>query len=150
MNKNLRLIITIVLVVITIGSCSVNSRYYLKSPKVLYKHLSIRDSLNRIEDKIKIASWYGRGFQKKKTSSGERFNQYSLTAAHKTLRFGTKLRITNLDNNKSVIVRVNDRGPYIEDRDIDLSYKAMKILGGIKNGIIHINCKIINWIWMKN
>lgn len=144
MNRNLRLIITIVLVVTTIGSCSINSRYYIRSPKVLHKHLSIRDSLKRIEDKIKIASWYGKGFHKKRTSNGERFNQYSLTAAHKTLSFGTKLKITNLNTNKSVVVRINDRGPYIEGRDIDLSYKAMKKLGGIKNGLIHIKCKIIN------
>lgn len=143
MNRNLRLIITIVLVVTTIGSCSINSRYYIRSPKVLHKHLSIRDSLKRIEDKIKIASWYGKGFHKKRTSNGERFNQYKLTAAHKSLSFGTKVKITNLDNNKSVIVTINDRGPYVEGRNIDLSYKAMKRINGTKSGLVKVKCEII-------
>lgn len=70
------------------------------------------------------ASWYGPGFHGRKTASGERFNTSELTAAHKTLPFGTLLKVTNLENNLSVIVRINDRGPYIRGRIIDLSRAA--------------------------
>ena len=71
-----------------------------------------------------VASWYGPGFHGKKTASGEIFNQYAMTAAHKTLPLGTKVRVTHLDNGRSVLVRVNDRGPFASDRIIDLSRAA--------------------------
>jgi rare lipoprotein A len=70
------------------------------------------------------ASWYGPGFHGRKTASGERFNTSEFTAAHKTLPFGTLLKVTNLENNLSVIVRINDRGPYVRGRIIDLSRAA--------------------------
>lgn len=70
------------------------------------------------------ASWYGPGFHKRLTANGERYNMYALTAAHKELPFGSVVKVTNLDNNKSVIVTVNDRGPYIGGRGIDLSKAA--------------------------
>lgn len=70
------------------------------------------------------ASWYGPGFHKRLTANGERYNMYALTAAHKELPFGSVVKVTNLDNNKSVIVRINDRGPVPKDRDIDLSKAA--------------------------
>src|SRR3954463_8034040 len=68
-----------------------------------------------------VASWYGPGFHGKKTANGERFNTHDLTAAHKTLPFGTKVRVTNEQTGKSVVVRINDRGPYAHGRVIDLS-----------------------------
>lgn len=70
------------------------------------------------------ASWYGPGFHKRLTANGERYNMYSLTAAHKELPFGSIVKVTNLDNNKSVIVKINDRGPVPKDRGIDLSKAA--------------------------
>ena len=70
------------------------------------------------------ASWYGPGFHKRLTANGERYNMYALTAAHKELPFGSVVKVTNLDNNKSVIVTVNDRGPVPKDRGIDLSKAA--------------------------
>lgn len=75
------------------------------------------------------ASWYGPGFDGRKTASGERFNTYELTAAHKTLPFGTLLKVTNLENNLYVVVRVNDRGPYVGGRIIDLSRAAKETIG---------------------
>jgi rare lipoprotein A len=75
------------------------------------------------------ASWYGPGFHGRKTASGERFDTYDMTAAHKTLPFGTLLKVTNLDNNLFVVVRINDRGPYIRGRIIDLSRVAKDALG---------------------
>jgi len=71
-----------------------------------------------------IASWYGPGFHGRKTASGERYNQNSLTAAHKTLPFGSTIEVKNLDNGKSVVVRINDRGPFVRGRVIDLSRAA--------------------------
>ena len=76
-----------------------------------------------------MASWYGPGFHGRKTASGERFNTHELTAAHLTLPFGTKLLVRNERNGKEVVVRVNDRGPYIKSRIIDLSQAAARALG---------------------
>ncbi len=81
------------------------------------------------------ASWYGTNFHGRQTASGERFNMYALTCAHRTLKFGTRLRVTNPDNNQSVVVTVNDRGPFVRGRDIDLSYKAAQKIALIEKGI---------------
>ncbi len=82
------------------------------------------------------ASWYGPGFHGRKTANGERFNQYELTAAHKTLPFGTRLQIRNRLNGKTVVVRINDRGPYIGQRTLDLSKAAAQCLGSESQGVI--------------
>src|SRR5262249_35789036 len=74
------------------------------------------------------ASWYGRGFHGRKTANGERFDMHALTAAHRTLPLGSYVRVTNPSTNESVVVRINDRGPYARGRVIDLSYAAAKIL----------------------
>lgn len=71
-----------------------------------------------------VASWYGPGFHGKSTSSGEPYNQYAMTAAHKILPLGTDVRVTHLGNGRSIIVRINDRGPFVDDRVIDLSRAA--------------------------
>jgi len=76
-----------------------------------------------------VASWYGPGFHGKKTANGERFNTHALTAAHKTLPFDTKVRVTNERTGKSVVVRINDRGPYAHGRVIDLSKAAAEAVG---------------------
>jgi len=76
-----------------------------------------------------VASWYGREFHGRPTASGEIFNMYDYTAAHKSFPFGSKLRVTNPKNGRSVIVRINDRGPFVRGRDIDLSYAAAKKIG---------------------
>jgi len=86
-------------------------------------------------DNYVVASWYGKKFNGKRTASGERFDMYAMTCAHKTLPFGTKLRVTNPDNNKSVIVTVNDRGPFIHGRQLDLSYGAAKQIGIVRQGV---------------
>ncbi len=80
------------------------------------------------------ASWYGPGFHGKKTASGEIFNQYAMTAAHKTLPMGTKVRVTNLENNRSVLVRINDRGPFSSERILDLSRAAASRLEIVGKG----------------
>lgn len=81
-----------------------------------------------------IASWYGDDFHGKKTSNGEVYNMYDMTAAHKTLPLGTIVKVLNLDNDKEIIVRVNDRGPFVNKRIIDLSYEAAKRIGIVGPG----------------
>ena len=81
------------------------------------------------------ASWYGPRFHGRFTANGEIYDQNAMTAAHKSMKFGTILRITNTRNNKSVLVRINDRGPYIPGRQIDLSKAAAEELDVIKNGV---------------
>ena len=76
-----------------------------------------------------MASWYGPGFHGKRTASGERFNTNALTAAHKTLPFGSQVRVTNERTGRSVVVRINDRGPYAHGRVIDLSKAAASAVG---------------------
>lgn len=82
-----------------------------------------------------IASWYGPGFHGRTTASGQRFNQNAMTAAHKQIRFGTKVRVTNRKTGRSIVVKINDRGPFIKGRIIDLSKQAAKSLkiGGTAN-----------------
>jgi rare lipoprotein A len=78
---------------------------------------------------VGIASFYGKKFHGRKTASGETYDMYKLTAAHRTLPFGTKVKVTNLLNGRSVVVRINDRGPFKKDRIIDLSFEAARRLG---------------------
>ena len=80
------------------------------------------------------ASWYGRKFHGKKTSSNEIYDMYAMSAAHKTLPFGTYVRVHNLDNDKEIVVRINDRGPFVQGRIIDLSYSAAKKIGMVGPG----------------
>ncbi|MDE1461858.1 septal ring lytic transglycosylase RlpA family protein [Spartinivicinus poritis] len=85
-----------------------------------------------------VASWYGTKFHGKKTALGETYNMYGMSAAHRTLPLPSYAKVTNLDNGKSVVVRVNDRGPFVKDRLIDLSYAAAKKLGYQKNGTARV------------
>jgi rare lipoprotein A len=89
------------------------------------------------------ASWYGPGFHGKKTASGEIYNQHKLTAAHKTLPLGTKARVINLDNGNTVEVEINDRGPFIQGRIIDLSRAAAGALGFIELGLAPVQVELI-------
>ena len=95
------------------------------------------------KSKYVIASWYGPKFHGKLTASGKRFNMYAFTCAHRTLPFGTKLRVTNPVNNKSVIVTVTDRGPFVPGREIDLSYAAAKKIGIINSGTARVKIEYI-------
>ena len=89
------------------------------------------------------ASWYGNKFHGHLTANGEIYNMYSMSAAHKNLPLPTYLKVTNLDNNKSIVVRVNDRGPFHEDRIIDLSYSAAYKLDMLKTGTAHVKISAI-------
>ena len=100
---------------------------------------------NSVETVVGLASFYADDFDGKMTANGEIYNMYELTAAHKTYPFNTMIRVTNLANNKTVIVRINDRGPVLENRIIDLSLGAAIQLGMDKAGVQEVKLEIIEF-----
>lgn len=90
-----------------------------------------------------LASWYGRDFQGRPTASGEIFDMNDYTAAHRDLPFGTRVRVTNEANGRSVVVRINDRGPWAEGRILDLSYAAAKALGMLEAGVVRVRLEVL-------
>ena len=92
-----------------------------------------------------IASWYGPNFHGRKTSNGEYYNMYDFTAAHKTLPMNTMVKVTNLNNGRSVVVRINDRGPFVKNRIIDLSYSAARKLGIIATGTAPVELEVLGF-----
>jgi rare lipoprotein A len=91
-----------------------------------------------------MASWYGPGFHGNRSASGERYNQNALTAAHRSLPFGTKVRVTNIRSGRSVVVRINDRGPHIRGRIIDLSAAAARIVGVMQSGVAPVRVEVLS------
>jgi len=89
------------------------------------------------------ASWYGARFQGRRTASGEPFDMYALTAAHRTLPFGTSCRVTNERNGRRVLVRINDRGPYSKGRIIDLSRAAAEVIDMIRPGHVRVTVEVL-------
>lgn len=98
----------------------------------------------KAQDNVCIASYYAQKFDGRKTACGEIFDNNKLTCAHKTLPFGTKLKVVCLNTNKSVIVRVNDRGPFIKGRELDLSYRAAKELGFVQSGFAKVQYEVLS------
>jgi len=105
-----------------------------------FKSESLKNLIARMQGK---ASWYGPGFHGRRTANGERFNTWAYTAAHRSLPFGTKVRVTNLRNGEAVVVRINDRGPYIGGRVIDLSKAAAQAIGMIRSGTAPVRIEIL-------
>jgi len=101
--------------------------------------VSINDSFSG------IASWYGPNFHNKLTSNGEYYNMHAMTAAHKTLPMNTMLRVTNLDNGRKIVVRVNDRGPFVKSRIIDLSNAAAHRIDMVKKGTAPVRIEVIGF-----
>lgn len=96
------------------------------------------------EPAVTVASWYGPGFNGHLTANGEVFDQEAMTAAHPTLPFGTLVRVTNLNNGKQVVVRINDRGPFVAGRGIDLSHRAAQALGMENSGVAPVALQILS------
>jgi rare lipoprotein A (peptidoglycan hydrolase) len=90
------------------------------------------------------ASWYGRSFQGKPTASGAIFNPHHLTAAHRTIHLGSKVKVTELRSGRSVVVQITDRGPFLPDRDIDLSYAAARQLGIVRRGVARVRLELLD------
>ena len=143
--KNISLIFLLI-----ISSCAPTSKSYFvkKSPfsggdykvgkpyQIEGKTFYPKESFDYLESGV--ASWYGPNFHGKKTANGEIFNMNLLTAAHKTLQLPSLVKVTNIENNRSLILRVNDRGPFVKNRIIDVSKKAALILGFQKNGTANV------------
>ncbi|MCC5926583.1 MAG: septal ring lytic transglycosylase RlpA family protein [Bacteroidetes bacterium] len=91
-----------------------------------------------------VASWYGPGFHGKTTANGETYDQNAMTAAHRTLPFNTVVRVVNLDNGKSVTVRINDRGPFVDNRVIDLSYAAAREIDMVNSGLARVRLQLVS------
>ena len=140
--------------VLLISGCSPSPRYTIeriigKAPSVRTPESSVNNGQQPEErlpvgTKIRgLASYYADKYNGKPTSNGEIFDMYGLTCAHKTLPFQTWLEVKNLSNGKTVIVRVNDRGPFIEGRIIDLSYGAAKEIGMLGSGVEEVEITVI-------
>lgn len=95
---------------------------------------------------VGVASWYGKDFHGRKTANGERYNMYAMTAAHKLLPLGTKVRVTHLGNGRSIVVRVNDRGPFVGNRIIDLSYGGAQKLGMLGTGTARVRVEALEGV----
>ena len=139
----------------TIETAAQNLAQFAKLNPFLYQlgtydelsHVSLVDGgkvilpLNQYQ--IGTASWYGAYFQGRPTASTEPYDMYALTAAHKELPLGTVVRVTNLDNKKKIVVRINDRGPYVGERIIDMSYEGARQLGYVGAGLTNVLIEII-------
>jgi peptidoglycan lytic transglycosylase len=100
--------------------------------------------ISYVDKGVMTASWYGPRFHGRLTANGEIYDQLAFTAAHKKLKFGTLLKLTNLRNDKSIIVRINDRGPYISGRQLDLSKAAALSLGMVERGVAKLKVEQIS------
>ena len=127
-------------------TCTVSPRYNATSNNNIS---SSNDKKNKKITSKKImrgiSSWYGPNFHGKLTANGEIYDMYGTTAAHKTLPLNSIVRVTNLENNKSLILKINDRGPYVGDRILDCSYGAAKKLGFDKQGTTSVEIKVIEF-----
>lgn len=129
--------------VILVVNCS-NSPRYTTGSRNRSKPVKKVNSVAKSKKILKgISSYYGEDFHGKLTANGEVFDMYGLTAAHKTLPLNTIVRVTNLENKKSLILRINDRGPYVKGRMLDCSYGAALKLGFIGNGTTKVKVEVI-------
>ena len=140
-----------VFLILMIFSCSNSPRYRTgpsKPSSTKRKSLPALKTKSKIKHKkvIKgVSSFYAKDFHGKLTANGEVYDMYGLTAAHKTLPLNTIARVTNLENNKSLILRINDRGPYIKGRILDCSYGAALKLGFVNEGTTKVKIEVIEW-----
>ncbi|WP_333662560.1 septal ring lytic transglycosylase RlpA family protein [Chishuiella changwenlii] len=163
MNKAAKKFLTFFILIATISVAKAKEQKMLSIekplPALLTKKLILNsDLLNKVANEITakdivekaskkisgIVSWYADKFHGKKTSSGELYDKEGLTAAHKTLPFGTKVKVTNTRNGKSVIVKVNDRGPHTKSRLMDLSRAAFSSIGSTSSGTLNVEMEIID------
>ena len=119
--------------------------FFLKDLEKSLKNTTILTSTNHKKEQIGVSSYYGTQFHGKLTANGEVFDMYGVTAAHRTLPLGTVARITNLENDKSIILRINDRGPYVDGRILDCSYGAALKLDFVTNGTAKVKIQVIEF-----
>ena len=140
MKRIISAILLIMLIVMT--GCVSTPKYQARKKPQLKWRVGGEEIL---ESTIGVASFYGRKFAGRPTASGEIFNPALMTAAHKTWPFYTIVKVTNLKNNKSVVVKINDRGPFIEGRDLDLSRGAAQKIGMVQDGVATVKMEILKW-----
>ena len=135
--------IILALIIVGIIGCGPSIAYgdYVKSDGMSRKEIEAIKNHPRVQ--IGVASYYGSKFHKKRTANGEIFNMYKVSAAHKTLPLGTKVRVINLKNGRSLTMTINDRGPYVKGRIIDLSYKAAQKLGFVNEGTTKVRIEVL-------
>jgi rare lipoprotein A len=128
-------------VAVTMFGCSQQPppQYQYSSPALSRSSPSVRPP-----GRLEVASWYGPGFVGHVTSDGEIFNPNKLTAASKTLPIGSRVRVTNPENGRSVVVRINDRGPYVKGRNLDLSHSAAQKIGLCAEGVGHVRVRVLH------
>ena len=133
----MKYLMIVIITFVFVCSCASSSRF---ASKKLYRN---SNNIQNGEILVGYASYYADKFHGKKTANGEIFNMHDYTAAHRNLPFGTILLVTNLENGKKIKVRVNDRGPFVAGRILDLSLQAAKDIGLIKSGITKVEIKIL-------
>ena len=133
----MKYIMLLILPLFFLNFCAPSSRF--ASKKTSRKTTNVRDG----EVIVGYASYYADKYHGRQTANGEIFNMHDYTAAHRNLPFGTVLMVTNTENGKKVKVRVNDRGPFVKGRILDLSLQAAKDIGLIKTGVAKVNIKIL-------
>ncbi len=136
----IRLILISSIFIVSCGSSIVYGDYVDTTG---WSRKQIESIKNHPKTQIGIASYYGKKFHKKRTANGEIFNMYKVSAAHKSYPLGTKVRVTNLENGKSIKLVINDRGPFVKGRIIDLSYKAARKLDFVNQGTTKVRIDVI-------
>ena len=147
MQKLNSIITSLIIITLLIPGCSPKPRFHdnaYVNEKASKKDVEMADNFTEGYTWTAYASFYGPKFNGRKTASGETFNMNGLTAAHRMMPFNTILEVVNLKNGKRVRVRVNDRGPFIKGRDLDLSLGAAKEIGMVEDGVIQVKITIIS------
>lgn len=129
----------LIIILFSLFGCSVNPKFYTRE---IIKHPELKKVI-KAEDGYFVTSFYGKKFEGKPTANGETFKMARMTCAHKSLPFNTRLLLTDPDSGKQVEVRVNDRGPFVKGRDLDISRGAAKKIGLIPYGFKKLKYKII-------
>lgn len=110
---------------------------------ILFILFTVSASSEEVHLQYGNASWYGQSLHGRKTASGERYDKYAFTGAHRSLPFGTVVRVKNLKNGKEVLVKVNDRGPFVRGRIIDISRAAASQIGIISRGVVRVKIEVV-------
>ena len=135
-NTKVYFIIISIIVISAFTGCSVSPRYNSNS---------LPSGVKVLEEEYGVASYYADKFHGRKTASGEVFDMNKISAAHKEMPLGTVVRVTNLKNGRWVVLKINDRGPFVKGRIIDLSYGAAKQLDFVREGTTDVRIEVLKW-----
>jgi len=145
-RHRLRSVCSVALLTISLAACSAATEAPNpsdESARTGRPDTNVASETGRRYDKVGNASWYGGKFHGRRTASGQRFDMHAMTAAHRSLPFGSRVKVTNLDNGKSAVVTINDRGPFVDNRIIDVSRRAADVLGFVRQGIARVRVQVL-------